>query len=180
MSGHSKWSTIKRAKGAADAKRGAIFAKLSKKISIATKEGNSGDPSFNSRLRLEIERAKALGMPNNNIERAIKKGLGNDGSAALEQVTYEGYGPGGSAFYIEAITDNKNRTVQSVKTIFMKNNGSFGGPGTVAWQFKKKEDGELESITPLELDDENLAKAEKLNNALEDDDDVTAVYTNIV
>jgi YebC/PmpR family DNA-binding regulatory protein len=179
MSGHSKWSTIKRQKGAADAKRGAVFAKLSKKITVATKEGNSGDPSFNSRLRLEIERAKAAGMPNDNIDRAIKKGLGNDGSAALEEVVYEGYGPGGSAFIIEAITDNKNRTVQNVKTIFTKNNGSFGGQGSVAWQFKKNEQGELESTTPLELDDESLSKAETLYNALEDDDDVTAVYTNI-
>ena len=179
MSGHSKWSTIKRQKGAADAKRGAAFAKLSKKISVATKEGSSGDPSFNSRLRLEIERAKTAGMPNENIDRAIKKGLGNDGSAALEEVVYEGYGPGGSAFIIEAITDNKNRTVQSVKTIFTKNNGNFGSQGSVAWQFRKNEQGELESTTPLELDDENLAKAEALYNALEDDDDVTAVYTNI-
>lgn len=179
MSGHSKWSTIKRQKGAADAKRGALFAKLSKKISVATKEGNSGDPSFNSRLRLEIDRAKASGMPNDNIDRAIKKGLGQDGSAALEEVVYEGYGPGGSAFYIEAITDNKNRTVQSIKTIFTKNSGNLGSQGSVAWQFKKNEQGELESNTPLELSDEDLSKAEKLYNALEDDDDVTAVYTNI-
>lgn len=180
MSGHSKWSTIKRAKGAADAKRGAVFAKLSKKISLATKEGKSGDPSFNPRLRLEIDKAKQAGMPNDNIDRAIKKGLGHDGSAALEEVLYEGYGPGGAAFLIEAITDNKNRTVQSIKTIFTKNHGNLGAQGSVAWQFKKTESGELESTMPLELDDENLAKAEKLYNALEDDDDVTAVFTNIL
>ena len=179
MSGHSKWSTIKRAKGAADAKRGALFGKLAKKISVAVKEGNSGDPSFNSRLRLEIERAKAAGMPNDNIDRAVKKGLGQDGSAALEQVVYEGYGPGGSAFYIEAITDSRNRTVQSVKTIFTKNGGNLGAQGSVAWQFTRNEDGELVSSTPLELSDEDLTKAEKLYNALEDDDDVTAVFTNI-
>jgi YebC/PmpR family DNA-binding regulatory protein len=180
MSGHSKWSTIKRAKGAADAKRGALFAKLSKKISLATKEGKSGDPNFNPRLRLEVDKAKQAGMPNDNIERAIKKGMGHDGSASLEEVVYEGYGPGGAAFLIEAITDNKNRTVQSIKTIFTKNNGNLGAQGSVAWQFKKAENGELESSMPLELDDENLAKAEKLYTALEDDDDVTAVYTNIL
>lgn len=179
MSGHSKWSTIKRQKGAADAKRGAVFAKLSKKITVAAKEGNSGDPSFNSRLRLEIERAKAAGMPNDNIDRAVKKGLGQDGSAALEEAVYEGYGPGGSAFIIEAITDKKTRTVQNIKTIFMKNNGNLGAQGSVAWQFKKNEQGELESTMPLELSDEDLLKAETLYNALKDDDDVTAVYTNI-
>ncbi len=179
MSGHSKWSTIKRAKGAADAKRGAVFGKLSKKISVATKEGNSGDPSFNSRLRLEIDKAKAAGMPNDNIDRAIKKGLGQDGSAALEQVVYEGYGPGGSAFLIEAITDSRNRTVQNVKTIFTKNSGNMGAQGSVAWQFIKNEQGELESTVPLELNDDDLNKAQKLFEALEDDDDVTAVFTNI-
>lgn len=179
MSGHSKWSTIKRAKGATDAKRGAIFGKLSKKISVATKEGNNGDPAFNSRLRLEIERAKALGMPNENINRAIKKGLGNDGSAILAKVVYEGYGPGGSAFYIEAITDSRNRTVQNIKTIFTKNGGNLGAQGSVSWQFKNNEQDELVSTTSLELNDEDLAKALKLNNSLEEDDDVTAVYTNI-
>ena len=179
MSGHSKWSTIKRQKGAADAKKGAIFGKLSKKISVAVKEGNSGDPALNFRLRVEVDKAKALSMPNENIERAIKKGLGKDGSAALEEVMYEGYGPGGSAFLIEAITDNKNRTVQNVKTVFMKNNGNLGAQGSVAWQFTKNSEGELESSMPLELTDEDLEKAEKLYSALEDDEDVTAVYTNI-
>lgn len=179
MSGHSKWSTIKRAKGAADAKRGALFGKLAKKISVAAKEGNSGDSAFNSRLRLEIERAKASGMPNDNIDRAVKKGLGQDGSAALEEVIYEGYGPGGSAFYIEAITDSRNRTVQNIKTIFAKNSGNMGAQGSVAWQFSRNDEGEFISSTPIELNDDNLSKAEKLYHALDNDDDVTAVYTNI-
>ncbi|QQS22907.1 YebC/PmpR family DNA-binding transcriptional regulator [bacterium] len=179
MSGHSKWSTIKRAKGAADAKRAVIFGKLSKKISVAAREGNSGDPTHNFRLRVEVDKAKAAGMPNDNIDRAIKKGLGLDGSARLEEAVYEGYGPGGSAFYIEAVTDNKNRTVQSIKTIFTRNNGNMGGQGSVAWQFSKNSEGEFESNQPLELSEEDLAKAEKLYDALENDDDVTAVYTNI-
>lgn len=180
MSGHSKWSTIKRQKGAADAKRGALFAKLSKKISVAVREGGSGDPSANHRLRVEIEKARAQSMPNDNIERAIKKGLGQDGSARLEEVAYEGYGPGGSAFYIEAITDNKNRTVQNIKHIFTKNGGSMGAQGSVAWQFSKNAEGEWVSNTPLELDEETSSSAEKLFNALDDDDDVTAVYTNVI
>jgi YebC/PmpR family DNA-binding regulatory protein len=179
MSGHSKWSTIKRSKGAADSKRALIFGKLSKKISVAAREGNSGDPAHNFRLRVEVDKAKAAGMPNDNIDRAIKKGMGQDGSARLEEAVYEGYGPGGSAFYIEAVTDNKNRTVQSIKTIFSRHEGNLGGQGSVAWQFSKNKDDEFESSQPLELDDETLAKAESLYNALEDDDDVTAVYTNI-
>lgn len=180
MSGHSKWSTIKRAKGAADAKRGALFAKLSKKITVAARSGNSGDPAHNFRLRVEIEKARAQSMPNDNIERAIKKGLGQDDASVLEEVIYEGYGPGGAAFYIEAITDNTNRTVQSIKTIFTKHGGNLGAQGSVAWQFSQNSEGEFESSVPLELNDEDLAKAEKLYNALEDDDDVTAVYTNIL
>ncbi len=179
MSGHSKWSTIKRQKGAADAKKGAMFAKLSKKISVAAREGNSGDPAHNFRLRVEIEKARAQSMPNDNIERAIKKGIGADNGPRLEEVAYEGYGPGGSAFYIEAITDNKNRTVQSIKHIFSKHGGSLGAQGSVAWQFTKNEDGDFVSSTPLELDDETSSKAESLFNTLDDDDDVTAVYTNV-
>lgn len=179
MSGHSKWSTIKRAKGAADAKRSALFGKLSKRISIAAREGNSGDPNHNFKLRVEIDKARALSMPNDNIERAIKKGLGADAGNQLQTAVYEGYGPGGSAFLIETVTDNTNRTVQSIKSIFTKNGGSLGGKGSVAWQFSQNEQGELESSQPLELDEETLQKAEKLYDALEDDDDVTAIYTNI-
>lgn len=138
MSGHSKWSTIKRAKGAADAKRGALFAKLSKKISIAVREGGSGDPANNFRLRVEIEKARAVSMPNDNIERAIKKGLGQDGSATIEEVTYEGYGPYGTAFIIETATDNRNRTVSNIKHILNKHDGSLGSQGSVSWQFKTR------------------------------------------
>lgn len=180
MSGHSKWSTIKRQKGAADAKKGAVFAKLSKKISVAAKEGSSGDPALNFRLRLEIDKARAQSMPNDNIERAIKKGLGQDGSAALVEVQYEGYGPGGSAFLIEAITDNTNRTVQNIKHIFTKNHGSLGAQGSVAWQFAKNSDGELESTQPINLTGEDLGKAQHLLEILEEDEDVTAVYTNLI
>ena len=136
MSGHSKWSTIKRAKGALDAKRSALFGKLSKKISIAAREGASGDPSHNFKLRVEVEKAKAQSMPNDNIERAIKKGLGQSGGPAIEEVLYEGYGPFGVALVIETATDNTNRTVQSIKHILSKNGGSLGTKGSTSWQFE--------------------------------------------
>lgn len=179
MSGHSKWSTIKRAKGVADAKRGALFGKLAKKISVAVKEGGSADPTFNSRLRLEIDQAKSAGMPNDNIERAVKRGLGQTTESALEQINYEAYGPGGSAFYIETITDNRNRTAQSIKTILNKNGGSLGAQGSVVWQFQKNETGEMICTTPLELNEQDTEKAFLLFSLLEDNDDVTAVYSNI-
>ncbi len=179
MSGHSKWSTIKRQKGAADAKRGAMFGKLSKKISVAARQGNSGDPAMNFRLRVEVDKARAMSMPNENIQRAIKKGMGQDGSAALEEVVYEGYGPGGSAFLIEAITDNRNRTVQNIKTLFSKYGGNLGAQGSVAWQFAKNSEGELESSQMLELSDEDSELAYKLYDALENDEDVSAIFTNI-
>lgn len=136
MSGHSKWSTIKRAKGASDAKRAVLFAKLSKKISIATREGGSGDPAHNFKLRVEIEKARNQSMPNDNIERAIKKGLGQNGGSVIEEVVYEAYGPFGVALIIEAATDNKNRTVQSIKSLLTKNGGALGEQGSTAWQFE--------------------------------------------
>jgi len=138
MSGHSKWSQIKRSKGASDVKRGILFSKLSKRISLAVKEGGgSGDPAANLKLRAAIDKAKEFSMPNDNIDRAIKKGLG-EGGAAIEQVIYEGYGPFGTAFLIEAATDNKNRTVQSIKHTLSAHGGNLGGQGSVAWQFQTR------------------------------------------
>ncbi|HAG27740.1 TPA: YebC/PmpR family DNA-binding transcriptional regulator [Patescibacteria group bacterium] len=136
MSGHSKWSTIKRAKGAADAKRAALFAKLSKKISIAAREGGSGDISHNFKLRVEVEKARAQSMPNDNIDRAIKKGMGQSGGPAIEEIIYEGYGPFGVALIIEAASDNRNRTVQSIKHTLTKAGGSLGAQGSTAWLFE--------------------------------------------
>lgn len=136
MSGHSKWSQIKRTKGAKDAKRGVLFSKLSKKITIAAKSGSS-DPTLNFQLRTEIEAARAEGMPNDNIDRAIKK-ASEKGAAALTEVIYEGYGPFGTAFLVEAATDNTNRAVQFIKHSFTKHGGSLGAMGSVAWQFEVK------------------------------------------
>jgi YebC/PmpR family DNA-binding regulatory protein len=137
MSGHSKWAQIKRSKGAADAKRGVLFSKLTKKIGIAVKEGGGGDPGSNPKLRTAIDKAKQAGMPNDNIDRAIKKGLGV-GSESIEAATYEGYGPFGTAFLIETATDNKNRTVSNIKHLLAKYGGNLGGPGSVAWQFQTR------------------------------------------
>jgi YebC/PmpR family DNA-binding regulatory protein len=188
MSGHSKWSTIKRKKGAADAKRGKIFSKVIKEITIAARIGG-GDPEGNPRLRAAMALAKSENMPKDNIDRAIKKGTGGLDGAIYEEVVYEGYGPGGIAVLTQVLTDNKNRTVADVRHIFTKNGGSLGETGCVAWLFEKKgyivfdknkideealtewgleagvedireQDGEWEVITPLE-------GFEKIRTALE-------------
>ena len=137
MSGHSRWSKVKNYKGAIDAKRGKIFSKLSKEISVAAKAGG-GDPNFNPRLRQAIATARGESMPVDNIERAIKKGTGELEGAAYEEMTYEGYGPGGVAILVEAATDNKNRSAAEIRAIFTKHNGHLGGSGSVAWMFHRK------------------------------------------
>jgi YebC/PmpR family DNA-binding regulatory protein len=138
MSGHSKWNTIKRKKGAADAKRGKIFTKIIKEITLATKLGGN-DPEGNARLRQAIMAAKEENMPKDNIDRAIKKGAGGgEGSANFEDVIYEGYGPGGVAVLVEVMTDNKNRTVAEIRHIFSKHGGNLGENGCVSWMFEKK------------------------------------------
>lgn len=137
MSGHSKWSSIKHKKGAADAKRGKIFTKLIKEITVAARMGG-GDPDGNPRLRTAIAAAKAENMPKENIERAVKKGTGELEGVSYEETSYEGYGPGGVAVLIECLTDNKNRTVADVKHFFERYGGNLGEPGCVAWMFEKR------------------------------------------
>ena len=137
MSGHSKWASIKHKKGAVDAARGKLFSKLIKEITVAARDGG-GDPEGNPRLRLAIEKSKQSNMPNENISRAVKKGTGEIGGAIYEQVTYEGYGPGGVAFYVEVTTDNKNRTAAEIRSIFAKNGGNLGSSGCVSYMFIKK------------------------------------------
>lgn len=137
MSGHSKWATIKRAKGATDAKRGQLFTKIAGTISIAVKQGGSSDPEFNPRLRLAIDKAKGANMPKEGIERAILRGSGGSGDSVLEELIYEGFGPAGTAFIIEAVTDKKQRTVAEIKNVLEKNGGSMGAQGSVAYQFDK-------------------------------------------
>lgn len=137
MSGHSKWSTIKRKKGALDAKRGKIFSKLIKEITIAARVGG-GNPEGNARLRTAITAARAENMPKDNIERAIKKGTGEIEGGHLEEICYEGYGPGGVAVLVDVLTDNKNRTSGDIRHIFTKSHGSLGETGCVSWIFDKK------------------------------------------
>lgn len=137
MSGHSKWATIKRKKGALDAKRGKMFTKLIKELTIAAREGG-GDPSANPRLRLAVDNAKAANMPQDNIERAIKKATGELEGVTYHELTYEGYGPAGVAILVEVATDNKNRIVAEVRHIFSKYGGSMGENGSVAWMFDRK------------------------------------------
>lgn len=134
MSGHSKWSTIKRKKGVQDAKRGQLFTKLGREIEIAARDGG-GDPSANFRLRLVIDKARQANMPKENIERAIKRGTGELKGAALEEVRYEGYGPEGTAFIVQVVTDNRNRAVADVRRIFTRHGGNLGETGCVAWLF---------------------------------------------
>jgi len=137
MSGHSKWSQIKRKKGATDAKRGQVFTKLIKEITIAARIGG-GDPEGNPRLRTAVAAAKAENMPKDNIDRAIKKGTGELEGVSYDEFLYEGYGPGGAAVLIEVMTDNKNRTTAEIRHIFAKSSGNLGEAGCVAWMFEKK------------------------------------------
>lgn len=150
MAGHNKWSKVKRLKGALDVKRGKLFSRLSKEITIATKLGG-GNPAFNPRLRAAISIAKAQSMPNDNIDRAIKRGTGEIESQAVEEITYEGYAPGGVALIIEAATDNKNRTAADIRSAMSKNHGSLGTPGCVAYMFHRK--GQI--TMPLSVVDED-------------------------
>ena len=136
MSGHSKWATIKHKKAATDAKRGALFTKLIKEITVAARSG--GNPEINPKLRVAIDHAKEASMPSDNIERAIKKGTGELPGVSYEEMTLEGYGPGGVAIYVELLTDNKNRTSSEVRNLFSKKGGNMAGAGSVSWIFEKK------------------------------------------
>lgn len=155
MSGHSKWSSIKHKKGAADAKRGKIFTRLIREITVAARMGG-GDPTGNPRLRAAIAAAKAENMPKENIDRAVKKGTGELEGTSYEESSYEGYGPGGVAVLVDCLTDNKNRTVAEVKYLFERHGGNLGEPGCVAWMFDKKglivvEKGHVEEEKLLDL-----------------------------
>jgi len=183
MSGHSKWSTIKRKKGAQDAKRGQVFSRLAKEITVAARLGGA-DPDGNPRLRAAIAAAKQENMPKDNIQRAINKGTGEGGGSNLEEVIYEGYGPEGVALMVESLTDNKNRTVSDLRHLFVKHGGSLGEPGCVAWMFDKKgvivfdqtevqEDELLEAA--LECGAEDLQNTESQFEVLTDPSDFVEV-----
>ena len=156
MSGHSKWHTIKHKKGAADAKRGKIFTRIIKELSVAARNGG-GDPGMNPRLRTIIAEAKASNMPRENIERAIRRGTGEEPGVSYEEITYEGYGPGGVALLIEVVTDNKNRSVGEIRHLLGKYNGNLAAENSVAWMFHRK--GQV-------LVEKDKADEEKLLNAV--------------
>ncbi len=177
MSGHSKWSSIKHKKGATDAKRGKIFTKIIKEITVAARTGG-GDPTANPRLRSAILAAKSENMPKDNIERAIKKGTGELEGVNYEESTYEGYGPGGAAVLVESLSDNKNRTVADIRHIFNKGGGNLGESGCVAWMFHKK--GYI-NINKNSVNEENLMEV-AINAGAEDvreEDDSFEVITAI-
>jgi YebC/PmpR family DNA-binding regulatory protein len=153
MSGHSKWSTIKRQKGANDAKRGALFTKVAREIIIAARMGG-GDPDANYRLRLAIEKARSVNMPMDNIKRAIERATGGGDAEAFEEIIYEGYGPGGIAVLVETQTDNRNRTAAEVRSMFTKSGGQLAGSGAVAWQFEPRG---LISIPRAGIDPDEIA-----------------------
>ena len=174
MSGHSKWSTIKRKKGANDAKRGQIFTKMAREIQIAAREG--ADPEFNLRLRLAIDKAKAANMPKDNIERAIRRGAGLEKGDELEEIIYEGYGPGGVALYIEVLTDHRNRAVAEVRHALSRSNGSMGESGSVAWQFEAK--GYVAVVMDgLDLDEVFMVALEAGADDVQFGDDLAEIYT---
>ena len=155
MSGHSKWHTIKHKKGAADAKRGKVFTRIIKELTVAARHGG-GDPSMNPRLRTVVADAKASNMPRENIERAIRRGTGQEPGVMYEEITYEGYGPGGVALMIESLTDNKNRTVGEIRHMLGKHNGNLGAENSVAWMFERK--GQV-LVEKDKIDEEKLLTA---------------------
>lgn len=178
MSGHSKWSNIKYRKELVDKKRGKIFSKISRLISLAAKE-KGGDPEANSKLRLAIEKARQVNMPKDNIERAVKKGTGQLEGTKMEEVSYEAYGPSGVALVIEVITDNRNRALSEIKHILGNFGGKMAEAGSVKYLFDKK-GADWEPKYPLEINDaKTKEQLEKLFEALDDNDDVQEIYSNL-
>jgi YebC/PmpR family DNA-binding regulatory protein len=178
MSGHSKWSTIKRDKAVNDSKRSQIFSKISRAITICAKNGG-GDPDSNASLRLIIEKAKDARMPKENIDKAIKKGTG-EGSEGVQyfDVVYEGFGPSGEAFYVKGLTDNKNRTASEIRNIFSKHGGSLGGPGSTSYIFGNDPDNPVFNVEISNESQKNTLI--RILDELDDNDDVQDVYVNFV
>lgn len=175
MSGHSKWSTIKRKKGAEDAKRGKIFTRLARDIMIAAREGG-GDENSNPKLKIAITKAKANNMPKDNIERAIQRGTGGGDGVEMDEITYEGYGPEGVAFLVDVLTDNKNRALAEVKRVFNRAGGSLASAGSVGWQFEKKGYIALKGEN-LDFDTVFMTAAEAGADDVENNEGVVEVYT---
>ncbi|MBC7813682.1 MAG: YebC/PmpR family DNA-binding transcriptional regulator [Burkholderiales bacterium] len=175
MSGHSKWSTIKRKKGVEDAKRGKIFTRIARDIMVAAKEGG-GDENANPKLKLAILKAKGANMPKDNIERAIARGTGGDDENSMEEITYEAYGPNSVAYLIDVLTDNKNRALAEIKRVFNRAGGSLASAGAVSWQFERK--GFIELVgEDLDYDEVFMVAAEAGADDVVNDDGTISVYT---
>lgn len=173
MSGHSHWSGIKHKKAIEDAKKGKAFTRVGRLIVMAVQRGASGDPEMNPSLRLALEKAREVNMPNDNIKRAIEKGLGKGGANQMEEITYEGYGAFGVGFIVETTTDNRNRTAAEIRKIFEHHNGSISTPGSVAYLQK------IQPVPTIALNEEDALKVKNLAEELDDHDDVMNVWHNL-
>jgi YebC/PmpR family DNA-binding regulatory protein len=180
MSGHSKWAQIRRAKGVNDARRGQLFTRLGREIVVAVREGGSGDPNANFRLRMAIQRARDANMPMENIERTIKRAQGGSEGTTLEEITYEGYGPSGTAMLVQALTENRNRTVAEVRNAFNRNGGNMGENGCVDWLFEATGiiDVELKGHDPDELTLEAIDLGADDVDPVSPGDEVLTIYTD--
>ena len=180
MSGHSKWAQIRRSKGVNDARRGQLFTRLGREIVVAVREGGSGDPAANFRLRMAIQRARDANMPMDNIERTIKRAQGGSEGAGLEEITYEGYGPGGTAMLVNTLTENRNRTVAEVRNAFNRNGGNMGENGCVDWLFEAKGviEVEIQGHDPDELSLEAIDLGADDADPVGADDEVLTIYTD--
>jgi YebC/PmpR family DNA-binding regulatory protein len=180
MSGHSKWAQIRRAKGVNDARRGQLFTRLGREIVVAVREGGSGDPAANFRLRMAVQRARDANMPMDNIERTIKRALGGTEGSSFEEITYEGYGPGGTALLVQTLTENRNRTVAEVRNAFNRNAGNLGENGCVDWLFEAKGviEVELKGHDPDELSLEAIDLGAEDVEPVYPDDETLTIYTD--
>ena len=180
MSGHSKWAQIRRSKGVNDARRGQLFTRLGREIVVAVREGGSGDPNANARLRLAVQRARDANMPMDNIDRTIKRALGSGEENNLEEITYEGYGPGGTAIIVETLTENRNRTVAEVRNAFNRNGGNMGENGCVDWLFEAKGiiEVELQGHDADELSLEAIDMGADDVEPVNEGDEILTIYTD--
>ncbi len=180
MSGHSKWAQIRRAKGVNDSRRGQLFTRLGREIVVAVREGGRGDPAANFRLRMAVQRARDANMPMDNIERTIKRALGGAEGSSLEEITYEGYGPGGTALLVKTLTENRNRTVAEVRNAFNRNAGNMGESGCVDWLFEAKGviEVELKGHDPDELSLEAIDLGAEDVEPVQPDDETLTIYTD--
>ncbi|GAC1567826.1 MAG: YebC/PmpR family DNA-binding transcriptional regulator [Ktedonobacteraceae bacterium] len=180
MSGHSKWAQIRRSKGVNDARRGQLFTRLGREIVVAVREGGGGDPNANFRLRMAVQRARDANMPMDNIERTIKRAMGGGEGSQLEEITYEGYGPGGTAMLVQTLTENRNRTVAEVRNAFNRNGGNMGENGCVDWLFEAQGviEVELKGHDPDDLSLEAIDMGADDVDPVGPDDETITIYTD--